>query len=108
MVAKPGKSEHNLGTTVDVTNSDQHALKRSFGDTAEGRWLAANAHKFGWKMTVMSGNGRRSHNDEPWHLRYLGSTLNGSAPISTIAQQQPQRNRRDVFGSIGRFLGLRD
>src|SRR5690606_28126073 len=38
MVAKPGKSEHNLGTTVDVTNSDQHALKRSFGDTAEGRW----------------------------------------------------------------------
>lgn len=108
MVAKPGKSEHNLGTTVDVTNSEQHTLKRSFGDTAEGRWLAANAHRFGWKMTVMSGNGRRSHNDEPWHLRYLGSTINGSAPISVIAQQQPRRQRRDVFGSIGRFLGLRN
>lgn len=108
MVARPGKSEHNLGTTVDLTNNEKHALKRSFGDTPEGRWLAYNAARFGWKMTVMSGTGRRSHNDEPWHLRYLGGSLNGFSPPSTVAQQVSPPQRRDIMGSIGKFLRLRD
>ncbi len=106
-VARPGKSEHFLGTTVDLTNSKEHTLKRSFGDTPEGRWLAANAHRYGWKMTVMSGEGRRSHNDEPWHLRYLGSAVNSYSRNSVVAQPPPQSQPRDVMGKIGRFLGLR-
>jgi LAS superfamily LD-carboxypeptidase LdcB len=106
-VARPGRSEHFLGTTVDLTNDEAHALKRSFGDTPEGKWLAANAASYGWKMTVMSSNARRSHNDEPWHLRYLGNTINNPGGISPVAQQSSQPQRRDVFGSIGRFLGLR-
>lgn len=106
-VAKPGRSEHFLGTTVDLTNDESQVLKRSFGDTPEGKWLAANAATYGWKMTVMAGNGRRSHNDEPWHLRYLGSTINNPAGISPIAQPVSQPQSRDVFGKVGRFLGLR-
>lgn len=106
-VARPGRSEHFLGTTVDLTNNESHVLKRSFGDTPEGRWLAANAATYGWKMTVMAGNGRRSHNDEPWHLRYLGSTINNPSGISPIAQPVSQPQSRDVFGRVGRFLGLR-
>ncbi len=106
-VARPGKSEHNLGTTVDLTNNETHALNRSFGNTPEGRWLAINAGSYGYKMTVMSENARRSHNEEPWHLRYLGSSLNGSAAPSTIAQQNSPSQSRDIFGSIGRFLHLR-
>lgn len=107
-VARPGRSEHYLGTTVDLTNNEEHALERSFGNTAEGRWLAANAGSYGWKLTVMSDNARRSHNDEPWHLRYLGSAINNPpSTISPIAQQRSQSQPPGVFGKIGRFLGLR-
>jgi D-alanyl-D-alanine carboxypeptidase len=105
-VARPGKSEHHLGTTVDLTNDESHALSRSFGDTAEGRWLAANASRYGWKMTVMSGSGRRSHNDEPWHLRYLGSSVNAPAGTSAIAQTSSQPQRRGILGSLGRLIGI--
>lgn len=105
-VARPGKSEHHLGTTVDLTNNETHALRRSFGNTPEGRWLAANAHRYGWKLTVMSDNARRSHNDEPWHLRYLGSHVNAPAGISNIASanQRQQSQRRSVLGSVSRLL----
>lgn len=71
-VAKPGYSEHMLGTTVDITNSEKHLMRRSFQDTPEGRWVARNAARYGWKATVVAGNGSRSHVDEPWHLRYFG------------------------------------
>lgn len=106
-VARPGKSEHHLGTTVDLTNNEDNCLNRSFGDTAEGRWLAANASKYGWKMTVMSGSGRRDHNDEPWHLRYLGSAVNTyTRGNSAVAQQPAQPQRRGILSSIGHILTL--
>jgi len=105
-VARPGKSEHHLGTTVDLTNSEQHTLKRSFGDTPEGQWLAANAHRYGWKMTVMSGNGRRSHNDEPWHLRYLGSAVNSNTSQYAVANTNSQSQSSGIVGSVKRLFGL--
>ena len=72
-VAKPGYSEHMLGTTVDITNSSRYLMSRSFANTAEGRWLVRNAARYGWKATVVSGSGARSHCDEPWHIRYFGT-----------------------------------
>lgn len=99
-VARPGNSEHFLGTTADVTNGEKaHTLSRSFGDTREGRWLAQNAARYGWKMTVMAGNGRRSHNDEPWHIRYLGTQAAG-------ANTQVATGRRPgLLKRIGRLFG---
>jgi D-alanyl-D-alanine carboxypeptidase len=96
-VTRPGKSEHQLGTTADVSNSDKYVTKRSFATTAEGQWLAANAGKYGWKMTVLAGNSPRSHADEPWHLRYLGSNVNRS---TQTAQQYPQTQRRGFFSRL--------
>lgn len=108
MVARPGRSEHQLGTTVDVTNSSEHSLKRSFGQTAEGRWLAANAERYGWKLTVMSPEGNRS-TDEPWHLRYLGSQVGNYTKNRAIAQNRAaapaQPQKRGLFQSVGRFFG---
>ena len=93
-VAKPGYSEHLLGTTVDITNNEKHLMRRSFQDTPEGRWVARNAARYGWKATVVAGSGSRSHVDEPWHLRYFGPgripqgrtsspTVAGGAPTPT-------------------------
>lgn len=101
-VAKPGRSEHQLGTTVDVTNSSKYLMKRSFAETPEGRWLVANGARYGWKMTVMRGDGPRSHADEPWHIRYLGSAVNsGPQQVAQSGGQQPERR-----GIMSRITGI--
>lgn len=105
-VAKPGHSEHMLGTTMDVTNSSKYLFKRSFVDTAEGRWLCQNAWRYGWKATVMSSSGRRGHNDEPWHLRYFGSTLSGGTTHIASAPEPPAvRQPVGLFSSFRKSLG---
>jgi len=103
-VARPGRSEHQLGTTADVTNSRTHLLKRSFLETPEGRWLAANAGRYGWKMTVMRGDGPRSHADEPWHIRYLGSAVNSHSPSSQVAGQPAPPQQRSLLSRLGSLL----
>ncbi|MGI8908731.1 MAG: D-alanyl-D-alanine carboxypeptidase family protein [Candidatus Sumerlaeaceae bacterium] len=104
-VARPGKSEHQLGTTADVTNNAKYLMKRSFAETPEGKWLVANGARYGWKMTVLRGTGPRSHADEPWHIRYLGSNVNAANQVVQQPQQQPQR--RSLLGRLGGLFGRR-
>lgn len=77
-VARPGHSEHQLGTTIDITSTENYLLKQSFGGTSEGRWAAANAARYGWRLSVVSSSGRVI---EPWHLRYYGTggSISGGA-----------------------------
>jgi LAS superfamily LD-carboxypeptidase LdcB len=74
-VARPGKSEHLLGTTVDFTSTEHYLLRPSFANTPEGRWLARNAPRYGWHLTVVSG----SRVIEPWHFRYFGRNATAAA-----------------------------
>lgn len=76
-VAEPGYSEHQLGTTIDLSNTDiRHVLRASFGLTPEGRWLRENAEKFGFRFSYTSENTEQSgYKPEPWHLRYMGPAL---------------------------------
>lgn len=92
MVGRPGRSEHFLGTTIDVTNNNKkHLLQPQFTESAEYRWLEANAEDYGWKFTVRAGkNGRKASQDEPWHLRYVGvaekpENSDGDAKATAIA-----------------------
>jgi len=59
-VARPGHSEHQLGTTVDFA-----------GDLP---WLAANAPAFGFVMSYPAdaSPGRTCYRPEAWHFRYVG------------------------------------
>ena len=77
-IAKPGHSEHQLGTAVDITGLDpKTAMKESFGDTDEGRWLEANAPRYGFRLSYPRGSeARTGYRYEPWHIRYMG-TPNG-------------------------------
>jgi len=69
--ARPGHSEHQTGLAFDVG-----AISDSFGDTKEGKWLEANAYKYGFiirypkNKTTITG-----YKYEPWHIRYLGKTV---------------------------------
>jgi D-alanyl-D-alanine carboxypeptidase len=73
--ARPGHSEHQLGTAIDF-HTVGGAAPWTYADwatTAEGAWLAANAWKFGWVMSYPKGTSAVTcYNYEPWHYRYVG------------------------------------
>ncbi|MBM3334509.1 M15 family metallopeptidase [Candidatus Sumerlaeota bacterium] len=72
-VARPGHSEHQLGTTVDLVGANGlYLLDEAFDSTREGRWLRANCHRFGFVQTYYP-RGARLNGDtfEPWHFRYV-------------------------------------
>lgn len=72
-VAPPGASEHQLGLAMDVGRRAKSNLRENFGATKEGRWVAENAHRFGFivryrkEWTQITG-----YAYEPWHIRYVG------------------------------------
>ena len=70
--ARPGQSEHQLGTTVDFGGTDVD-FTAEFALTEEGLWLAENAHRFGFVMSYPEGReDTTGYIFEPWHFRYIG------------------------------------
>lgn len=75
--AKPGHSEHQTGLVMDVTaESVDLQLTEKFGETEEGKWLASNAHRYGFIIRYPQGKEDiTKYIYEPWHIRYLGVDL---------------------------------
>lgn len=75
--AKPGFSEHQTGLVVDVSETSNHCyLQECFGDTKAGRWLAENAHLYGFILRYPKGRyGITDFSYEPWHFRFVGIPL---------------------------------
>lgn len=75
--AKPGSSEHQTGLTIDVSISSLGCLlTERFAQTKEGRWLAKNAHKYGYIIRYPEGKSKiTGYSYEPWHIRYVGVTV---------------------------------
>jgi zinc D-Ala-D-Ala carboxypeptidase len=73
-VALPGHSEHQTGLAMDITSrSVQFKLTEEFGQTSEGKWVAENAHKFGFIIRYPKGKEHiTGYQYEPWHIRYVG------------------------------------
>ncbi|WP_412888608.1 D-alanyl-D-alanine carboxypeptidase family protein [Bacillus sp. 1P06AnD] len=74
LVAVPGESEHQTGLSMDISaHSANLDLVQSFENTAEGKWLAANAHKYGFILRYPKGKENiTKYEYEPWHFRYVG------------------------------------
>lgn len=75
--AKAGFSEHQTGLAVDVSVPAQGCeVKKCFGETKAGQWIAQNSWKFGFivryekDQTEITG-----YTYEPWHLRFVGKEL---------------------------------
>ena len=75
--AKPGQSEHQTGLAMDITcQALNYQLDTTFAETEEGKWVAENAHRFGFIIRYPKGKEHiTGYNYEPWHLRYLGTDL---------------------------------
>ncbi|MCL2383525.1 MAG: D-alanyl-D-alanine carboxypeptidase family protein [Oscillospiraceae bacterium] len=69
IVARPGHSEHQTGLAFDI-----NSLSFSFAYTAEGIWLANNAHRYGFIIRYPENSEHiTGFVFEPWHIRYVGT-----------------------------------
>ena len=64
--ARPGHSEHQLGTAVDLRLPTGAAIA----------WLAAQAPAHGFALSYPPGKQKLTgYRPEPWHIRFIGPTL---------------------------------
>jgi len=70
--ARPGQSEHQLGTTTDLLCSGQD-FDNSPCNEEVWQWLADNADSFGFALSYPEGkDDNTGYTSEPWHYRYIG------------------------------------
>ncbi len=75
--AVPGTSEHQTGLAIDVsTKALKFRLVTTFANSPEGKWLADNAHFFGYIVRYPKNQTKiTGYAYEPWHIRYVGRDL---------------------------------
>lgn len=95
--ARPGYSEHQTGLAVDIrSQSDKCSLEACFGTMPEGKWLAANAYKYGFLLRYPADKvSVTGYEYEPWHFRYIGVDL------SQELHKQNIQTLEEFFGVTG-------
>lgn len=84
--ARPGTSQHQLGTTVDFGS-----ITDAFAETPAGKWLLENAWRYGFSLSYPDGyESLTGYRHEIWHYRYISRAA--------------ARLERDYFGSIQHYL----
>jgi D-alanyl-D-alanine carboxypeptidase len=76
--ARPGYSEHQTGLAADLGGTTQPVCNVAdcYADTIEGKWLAANAYRYGFIVRYTSiKESITGYEYEPWHVRYIGASL---------------------------------
>jgi D-alanyl-D-alanine carboxypeptidase len=75
--ARPGYSEHQTGLAIDISAKPAKcALQACFAKTAQGKWLAKNAWKYGFVLRYPKGETAvTGYEFEPWHYRFVGKDL---------------------------------
>jgi len=76
--ARPGYSEHQSGLAFDIgeVNRESDWASARFGETEAGKWLASNAHRFGFIMRYPEGKEEiTGYMHESWHFRYVGPEI---------------------------------
>jgi len=73
--ADQGYSEHQLGTTLDLTTEELGSAFTEIESTEAFAWLVENAHRYGFVLSYPKGNTYYQY--EPWHWRFVGRDLAG-------------------------------
>ncbi len=74
--ARPGHSEHQLGTTIDFRTTGQLDVTQDWESTPAGAWMASNGWRYGFLMSYPSGREDVTcYRYEPWHYRYFGRAM---------------------------------
>lgn len=68
--ARPGTSQHQLGTAIDFGSITEKIAK-----TPQGKWLAEHAWEYGFSLSYPKGGEVfTGYKWEPWHFRYISRT----------------------------------
>ncbi|MDA3951613.1 MAG: M15 family metallopeptidase [Spirochaeta sp.] len=84
--ARPGSSQHQLGTTLDFGS-----VTVAFAEHPAGIWLAENAWRFGFSLSYPAGyESLTGYACEPWHFRWI-------TPAATALE-------REFFGGLQQVM----
>ena len=76
LAARPGYSEHQTGLAIDFAARGVNSLTIGFANTKAGKWLAANAYRYGFVLRYPKGKTAiTGYQFEPWHFRFVGVTV---------------------------------
>ncbi len=76
--ARPGYSEHQSGLAFDIgeVGNEEDFADNKFGETEAGKWIAENAHKYGFIMRYPEEKEEvTGYMHESWHFRYVGKKI---------------------------------
>jgi zinc D-Ala-D-Ala carboxypeptidase len=86
VVARPGMSQHQLGTVIDFGS-----ITDAFAETRAGRWLHAHAGEYGFSLSFPRGYEEvTGYSWECWHYRYVG--------------RPAARLQKDYFGDVQQYM----
>lgn len=85
--ARPGYSEHQTGLAADLEPANRVCeVDQCFASTPEGKWLSANAYKYGFIIRYAKGlDNITGYEYEPWHVRYVGTELSTEMHAKGVA-----------------------
>ena len=89
--ARPGHSEHQLGTTFDFTSLGGRPPWEyaDWAATPAGGWMAANAWRYGFVMSYPRNRfATVCYDYEPWHYRYLGRPVAAEVRASGLTLRE--------------------
>jgi zinc D-Ala-D-Ala carboxypeptidase len=87
--ARPGHSEHQLGTTLDLGTDAAAPWTMDFAATGTGRWLAAHAVDFGFVVSYPEGpSDATCYDAEPWHVRWVGRDRAAAVTMSRLTLRE--------------------
>ena len=88
--ARPGHSEHHLGTAIDVTSPGWAGRVGDWAaETAEGAWMADHAWEYGFVMSYPAGaTADTCFGYEPWHYRWVGREVAADHRASGLTLRQ--------------------
>lgn len=99
--ADQGYSEHQLGTTVDLSNKFfGPSLTTSFDQTQTYKWLTENAYKYGFVLSYPKGNVYYQY--EPWHWRFVSVDL--ATDLHKSGKTFYGLDQRDTFKYLANFF----
>ncbi len=72
--ARPGHSEHQLGTTIDFSSTETGGgIGAHLANTKTAKWIESNSWKYGFVISYPKGYETvTGYQHEWWHVRYIG------------------------------------
>lgn len=102
--ADQGYSEHQLGTTVDLTTPGLGANYTNIANSAAFAWLTENAYKYGFVLSYPKNNSYYVY--EPWHWRFVGVVL--SAKLRQEGKNFYDLDQRDIDNYLIDIFSLKE